>query len=933
MPLLTSPIPNLIGGISQQPPAIRTSSEAQDILNAVPSAVEGLTKRPPSEFVFAITDSSNIPVTFSVGAPPFIHVIERDKDEKYFLTIANNGTIYVNDVDGTKKTVFIHSTGNHGTHTVGQAKPSERSALTIGDVTFIANQNTIVGNSGTTKTQNPPNYLRAGILWVRQSNYGRTHTATIGGVSFSHTSMQATIKAAGNGGTAGLYTNVQLTFVSSTTATVWETYPKATVNIDSTGKVADITITTPGTVPLNGGDVLLTTTIGGLANFRLQYEPLVSGDIGTLLVTKALFDGTGGAYVGPRGGIVAMFDASTRQGNTIYLGSTSYNFSVSVQDDFSGLGVTFIRDKVDRLEDLPPVAPQGYMVKVTGSGATGKDDYWVQFDAEDTVFSDGIWYECSAPGEFNSFNVSTMPVLLIRQSNGTFLLKYADGSTPATGSGQPSPTGANYAQYIWRSRLAGDNETNDFPTFKGYGITNMIYHQGRLGLMSKDNIIFSETSEFFNFFRTTVIDLLDTDPIDIASSTPRVGSITAAIQFNRDVVLFTPTSQMILRGGDVLSPKSVALAPAAEFENLSATVRPFASANSIFFTYSNGGFAGVRELVPQVALDGAYYANDLTNNVPRLIPNSVTHLTATTHDNIAMVVSGGHLYGYRYFTSGSEKLQSAWFRFRIADRNYNNYTGYTTKVLWCQFINSDLYIGMYRSKGTGSSQYFVIEKMRMGAGINDVAYTSTESITYLDQRQIISGDAGTYDSTTNLTTYNLPKPMSYDAINFKAITVDGYVLKCVSGTPYIVTGSVAGTVSILGDHTNTTYLWFGFSYDMKYVFSTPYLKGQAGRGVSSITSGRYQLRYLNLQYAETGYFRVVVDVKNEDSYEYIYTGLTLGTDTLDTPQADSGTFRVPLFSKNDNITITLINDTHRPSKILSGELEAFYNDRSQRTPQ
>jgi hypothetical protein len=928
MPLITSPIPNLIGGISQQPPSIRTSSEAEDILNAVPSAVEGLVKRPPSEFLFTITDGSTNPQLFPVATPPFIHVIERDGEEKYFLTISNSGTIYVNDVSGTKKTVTTEVISGVAS-TVGTALPHQRTALTIGDITFIANKTTPVTALNTTKTANPTNYLRTGLIWIRQGNYGRTHTVKITDsnnnvITYSHTPVGATITNKGSGGANG--TNiypVQFTYVSGT---IWEVYPQGEVTVYN-GSVTDVTITIAGSGPQDGGSTILTASFGSVSSFRLSYAPITSGEVGTLHVAKSLMYGKTMGYVGPEGGINSRIAGSILKGNVIQLlfqaGQTAYNFTVTAEDDFSGDGLTFIRDVTDRIEDLPPTAPHEYIVKVTGAGESTRDDYWVQFISNNSTFSEGIWFECTAPGQKFKLNPATMPAILIRQSDGSFCLKYANGLTPAVGI---TPSGSNYASYVWVDRKAGDDDTNEFPTFLNNGITNMIYHQGRLGLMANDNIIFSETSEFFNFFRTTVLDVLDTDPIDIASSTPRVGNITAAVQFNRDVILFTPTSQMILRGGDVLSPKSVALAPAAEFENQTATVKPFASANSIFFTYANGGFAGVRELVPQASLDGAYYANDLTNNVPRLIPNNIKHMTATSHDNIAMVVSEGSLYGYRYFTSGAEKLQSAWFRFQIADPN----KGLAT-VLWCQFVNSDLYIAMLRG-GTDANKNLVFEKMRMGAGINDIASTSSNAITYLDQRYLFAVGAGSYNSSTNLTTFTLPKPMSYDVAITKAIYPSGYALKIISGTAYNTSTYAAGTINVFGNQS-ATKVWVGASYDTIYKFSTPYLKGQAGRGVASITSGRYQLRYLNLQYSETAYFRVIVDVKNEDSYEYIYTGLILGTDLLDELQLDTGSFRVPLFSKNDNITITLINESHLPSKILSGELEAFYNDRSQRSPQ
>jgi hypothetical protein len=159
------------------------------------------------------------------------------------------------------------------------------------------------------------------------------------------------------------------------------------------------------------------------------------------------------------------------------------------------------------------------------------------------------------------------------------------------------------------------------------------------------------------------------------------------------------------------------------------------------------------------------------------------------------------------------------------------------------------------------------------------------------------------------------------------VTLDGYILSTVAGTAF--SDPTAGTVVVSGDWSNKA-VWIGTAYTMTYEFSTPFLKGSAGTGSASILTGRYQLRYLTLQYADTAYFRVTVKVKNEDTYSYPFTGEVLGLSVIGTTSISTGTFRVPVYSKNDNTTIKIINDSPMPSKILSGELEAFYNDRAQR---
>ena len=58
MPLVSSSIPNLINGVSQQPPALRLASQGEEQINCMPSPVEGLKKRSPMELVVKKTMGS-----------------------------------------------------------------------------------------------------------------------------------------------------------------------------------------------------------------------------------------------------------------------------------------------------------------------------------------------------------------------------------------------------------------------------------------------------------------------------------------------------------------------------------------------------------------------------------------------------------------------------------------------------------------------------------------------------------------------------------------------------------------------------------------------------------------------------------------------------------------------------------------------------------
>lgn len=918
MPLITTAIPNLVGGVSQQPPAVRAYNEAQAIDNAVPSPVEGLIKRPPTEFVALVANAGGNALYCNLTEPPFIHTIERDNSERYFVIIQQDGTPTVYDFAGNRKTVHIDTGVSLGT-----ASNTQRRALTVGDVTFISNSTVPTAANVAVVSQTPADYTKAGLVWIRQSNFSRTHTIklTTTGASPVTSNFSCTTGTFGKIGT-NYVANVLMTGV----------IPVNPVQATFTGSVGSNTLTvtamTSGTIvvghELFGNSVHpgckivgFGTGTGGTGTYLVDVNHTVPS---TTMTTKE--PQSTGTYKGEAGGIsgVTNYNTSSVLDNVIYLKGTN-SFNAVVEDDFAGDGLVFIRDQVDRLEDLPPTAPHGYMVKVLGSVESDVDDYYVKFRADNGSFSRGVWEETVAPGVKYQWDYASMPLLLIRQSDNTsFMLKKADGTTPASNV----PVGTSYNAYKWESRVVGDDNSNPFPSFLGNTIQDMVYYQSRLGFMSGENIIFSEVSEFFNFFRTSVLDVSDADPIDIASSSPRIGKITAAVSFNSDLILFTPTTQMVLRSGDSLSPRSVGILQAAEFENQSTTIRPYPSANSIFFTFANGGFTGMRELIPQPSLSGAYLANDLTNNVSRYIPSNVTHLTATTHENLAAVVANGDIYGYRYFNSNNERIQSAWFRFTFQDSNPNSYA--FAKAIWAEFVESDLYVMVLRTR-TNSTAYMSIEKIRMGAGINDSSTSGKNWITHLDQRKYYAAGQGSYNSTTGRTTFTLPKPMSYAAGKTKVVTVDGYTLSTVSGTAY--SDPTAGTVVVAGDWSAKA-VWIGTAYTMTYEFSAPYLKGSAGRGQAAIISGRYQLRYLTLQYSDTAYFKATVAIDNEDTYEYLFTGEIAGLSVIGTTNVNTGTFRFPVFSKNDNLTIKIINDSPLPSKLLSGEIEAYYNDRATR---
>ena len=175
MPLVSSSIPNLINGISQQPAALRLASQAEKSVNCMPSAVEGLKKRPSLQHVAKLFSTS-------VHAnPPFTTVVDRDGTIQHIIVI-QNGSISVFSTDGTARTV----TAPNGTNYLNvTGRPSEQFRVaSVADTLFICNREKTVAMDSTNLS---PNWGTKGMIFVEVANYSTTYTATVAGESVTHT--------------------------------------------------------------------------------------------------------------------------------------------------------------------------------------------------------------------------------------------------------------------------------------------------------------------------------------------------------------------------------------------------------------------------------------------------------------------------------------------------------------------------------------------------------------------------------------------------------------------------------------------------------------------------------------------------------------------------------------------------------------------------
>ena len=775
MPLITTSVPNLVQGVSQQPDNLRFPGQAEEQVNAFSSVVDGLTKRPHTEHVAALG------VTLENDA--LTHFVDRDASNKHVMVFNHSGGTtslnIFNTADGASITTTVSASAQ--TYLNGATDPlSDLRALTIADYTFVADTGKTVAMAGTTSTALP----NEAIVFVKQGNSGTDYNVTI----------------------------------NSNTAT--------------TAGPADHKSTT---IASN-----LATAIAGLAGVS----------------------------------------SATANGSVVKIVMSS-DLNITVDDSLSNTGLGLVYKAVTAITDLPIKCFNDSRVKVKGDVELVQDDYYVKFATKDgATFGEGTWIEDIGYGVTTTLDNTTMPIQIVPTFTGSVITSYAVDVATFT------------------NRLVGDTDTNPNPSFVGKTINDIFFFKNRLGLLTDGAVIFSEADEYFNFFRTTVLSLLDSAPIDVGVAHTKVSTLKHAVPFQEKLILFSPQSQFVLRGTDLLTPKTVNISPITEY-NVSSGVKPLALTNYVYFTFPRDQYEGMYEFYVDKDTD-VFDASEITAQVPTYVPSSLRQLVGTPSEDVIVASSTDDLkklYVYRYFWQNREKIQSSWMRFDFAK-----------DIVGTGFIDSDLFV--VTTDGH-------LEKMAMEAGHTDAG--KAYSI-HLDRRYSPPALDCSYSAANKKTTVST---MPYDPAGAVVYTADGLRLP--------LTRTSATEFTIQGDYSSTAF-FVGLEYDALYTFSTQTLKQPTERGGRSSSNFTKQvLRHGSIDYDDTGHFTIEVTPQFRDTYSYAFNPSTIGADAvIGSLVLDSGSFRFPIHCKHDDVTIHIKSSSALPMKLLAAEFESFVHGRSKR---
>ncbi|QHJ82064.1 MAG: hypothetical protein [Bacteriophage sp.] len=614
---------------------------------------------------------------------------------------------------------------------------------------------------------------------------------------------------------------------------------RVTLTNRTTGASVDVAYTTPSGSAV--GDAALATP---------DYIALTLANLGvTAWSTFGLTISRNGGYV-------------TLQSTTTDLTVSSVSGNVYVRTSNAGS----IRDAAElpaRLE-----AADGYII---ATGAGNVKTYYRYDNARKVWTEDSAWADMVA--------MSNMPLQLVRSALGVYSLV--------------SPT--------YERRAAGDAKSNPVLKFATDGITGMAAFQGRLVMLSNEYACLSASDNPLRWFRSTLSAVADNDPIEVAAQ----GSLTApyeyAVNFNKDLVMFSRRYQGIIPGGALVTPRTANVALMTRYE-VDTTAEPTAAGRSIFFGAPRSlGFVGMHEMVPSQYSDSQYVADDVTSHIPRYVQGPFRFMVSSTTSNIMVAGTGvpTEMLIHEYLWSAAEKVHASWhkwiFKWPIIDA----------------YFSGDVLVALF-----GVNGQLVITRIDMQRGAGDVSPTVPRLDYYVDAVCTVAG---------KLSLPIIAMDLGTDLRAFKIGGANAYLgQKVFSSTPSGGFQVLDIPEAVVGDKYTV-----GYVYASTFTLTPPVIKDAKD---VPITTTRAVLHQYRVSVANTGQFSYNVSDAIRQTGDTTTTPLRLYSQQLGAglPLADTATVTIPARVDMRTALLTLATDDYYDLNVRSIEYGFRYHQRFRR---
>ena len=609
-----------------------------------------------------------------------------------------------------------------------------------------------------------------------------------------------------------------------------------------------------------------------------------------------------------------------RSGSTVTVTSTGHGLANGSQVilDFTSGGAT------DGYYTITSVADANTFT-VTDS-ASGTISAGATVTIHPARYGEGVWEEVAAPGITTTLDKDTMPLALTRVLPGTFSINGGGATSYANGA-------FRFSYPDWGKRDVGDDITNSPPSFIGYPIQGLQFFRNRIALLSEENVILSRVNDFYNFWVKTAMAISNADPIDLQSSSTFPTKIHAAAEATGGLVLFSASEQFILSSGAeaLLTPETAQVSYLSSYA-FNPDTNPISLGTSIGFLNSTARQARFYEMIGASAREEPD-VQELSKIVGKIFPQNVTNVTGSTENNILLFsvdstihTATNEVWGYKWYTSGDRRAQSAWFRWTLP----NN-------VIFQTMMDDKYYVIL----NTGST--YTLEKfdIKLSSDTVMIGTAPDENRVHLDTKKTIASGSLTYNTAADTTTFTL------GAGYYSSRTLTAYCTTAsdAAGKSYDIPGSaITGTapnetVTLPGNWKTSTEagasassvntdLVIGYEYEFEVELPKLYITRQEGEKIRSDTRGSLVIHRMNFDFGDVGVIDITLKRRGRDDYTYTVESLEWDNILSSTAAiADGYMHTIPVYDRNTNLSVFIKSNHPSPATVHSMNWEGDYSPR------
>lgn len=564
--------------------------------------------------------------------------------------------------------------------------------------------------------------------------------------------------------------------------------------------------------------------------------------------------------------------------NCLELKNTSTAFTLSAKGGTSGTSLRSYQDEIDSFINLPSVAKHDRVVKIVNT-SSNFDAYYAKFVTnEGSGIGDGYWEETRGPAVSDGFLDSSMPHEIVNTGLNAF----------------------TYRKISYTKRLVGDEISNSNPSFVGKKINAVFFNRNRLGFLSGDNVIMSQSGDFFNFYFTSATASIASDPVDLACSSIRPVQLHAALPSASGMLLFSQSQQFVMfsESGN-LTPQDSIINGMSNYE-MDKNITPVEVGTGVYFLSKTPSFSKIFSYTLQ-GLSNPPQVLDIGKPVDQYIPSTITNVLSNPQNSVVILYgeSDKTIYLYRFYDTGGERqTMQAWFKWQLP--------GFPLSIN----IDQDV---MYAVLQAGNK--YILTKLNISSSTDEVIVTSSDGTTvnpYIDfystAQSVTAYNGGSrinlpYDDISGLDPVILVKGSGN---NFSNITDSGFTAPVTkqtdsNGTFFFLPGKD------LTSQASDVVVGYKFNYDVK--LPTIYLQSAPG-GQQLDFSGYLVLNRLNFTTTYVANFGLKLKTRGVIGRSYTYTGD--GSRTL---------FKLPFTPNDRNDIVVKVDDVVNTSNTINDDGE------------